>query len=252
MSKIKNIVASLICSDFVGSCLASIYANHIPAWRYGRFTYDCSSENILNSVKASIFWGIYESAEVRFVREYLRSDLDVIELGASIGVVTTHILRKIGNGNKCIALEANPNLMETLKSNLEINNNGKNYHIINKAVNYNAEAEINFFLERDNVHSSINKSTGKFVKVKSAKLSDILELYKIDSYALVCDIEGTEIEILLNDNELLLKCEQLIIELHDTYYQGSKYNVESMVKLITENVGLTNITNYGTVYYFKK
>jgi len=252
MSFIKNKIATALCSDFVGAFLAKFYNNQIPSRRYGKFIYDCSSDYILDSVKASIFWGIYESAEVRFVREYLRSDLDVIELGASIGVVTTHILRKIRNGNKCIALEANPNLMETLKSNIEINNNANNYHIINKAISYNGEDEIKLFLGRENVHSSINKSNGEFVKVKSANLADILDEYKINSYALVCDIEGTEIEILLHDHEILLKCEQLIIELHDTYYQGSKYNVESMVKLITENVGFTNISNYGTVYYFKK
>ena len=144
MSFIKNKIATALCSDFVGAFLAKVYNNQIPSRRYGKFIYDCSSDYLLDSVKASIFWGIYESAEVRFVRQYLRSDLDVIELGASIGVVTTQILRKIESANKCIALEANPNLMETLKSNLQINNKAKNYHIINKAISYNGEDEITY------------------------------------------------------------------------------------------------------------
>ena len=252
MSFIKNKIATALCSDFVGAFLAKVYNNQIPSRRYGKFIYDCSSDYLLDSVKASIFWGIYESAEVRFVRQYLRSDLDVIELGASIGVVTTQILRKIESANKCIALEANPNLMETLKSNLQINNKAKNYHIINKAISYNCEDEINLFLERENVHSSINKSTGEFVKVKSAKLSDILDIYKINSYALVSDIEGTEIEILLNDSVSLNRCSQLIIELHDTEYNSTKYSAKDMVEHIADNLGFKYVNHYGSVYVFRK
>lgn len=252
MSKIKNIVASMVCSDFVGRILSKVYDDRIPSRRYGNFIYDCSSEYILNEVKAEIFWGIYESAEVRFVRQYLRSDLDVIELGASIGVVSTQILRSIKRGNKFITIEANPYLLKTLKSNLEINNIDKGYEVLNKAISYDGEDEIRLFLERENVHSSINKHSGEFVKVKSVKLSDILEVYKINSYALVSDIEGTEIEFILNESDNLSKCEQLFIELHDTEHKGSKYKVKDIVNLLNQSFGFKTINRYGTVFYFER
>lgn len=252
MNKIKNIAASILCSDFVGSCLASIYSNQIPSWRYGRFTYDCSSEYILNSVKASIFWGIYESAEVRFVRQYLRSDLDVVELGASIGVVSTQILARIDKKKKLFAVEANPYLINTLNNNLLSNNKFNNFAIINEAINYDDKNDVKFYIEKANVNSTTKKNEGNHVKVNSTTLSEIITLHNLSSYTLVCDIEGTEIEVLLHDNESIIKCKQLFVELHDTEFKGLKYKVEDMVKLLTEKIGFNFISNYGTVYYFNR
>ena len=252
MSKIKNIVASLICSDFIGSCLASIYNNQIPSWRYGRFTYECSSKHILNSVKASIFWGIYESAEVRFVRQYLRSDLDVVELGASIGVVSTQILARINENKKLFAVEANPYLINTLNNNLLLNNKFYNFTIINEAIDYVHKNEVKFYIEKGNVNSTTKKNDGNYINVRSTKLSKILSLHNLSSYALVCDIEGTEIEIFLNDIESMIKCKQLFVELHDTEFKGVKYKVKDMVRLLTEKIGFNFINSYGTVYYFNR
>lgn len=250
MIKIKNTIASLLCSNFVGRILARFYNDRIPARRYGKFVYDCSSELILNSVKASIFWGIYESAEIRFIKKYLRNDIDVIELGASIGVVSSHILRVINVENRLVSLEANPHLIKTLQNNLNINNKNHNYIIINKAISYKPEDEVNFYLSDKNVASSINKTNGTPVKLKGIKLSELLLHHSINEYALICDIEGSEIEIIINEADYLLKCQQMIIELHATEFDGKKYKTEDMVKIITENTGLEQIDRYGEVYYF--
>lgn len=252
MNILKNRVASVLCSDVVGAFLAKVFNNKIPSYRYGKFTYDCSSEHILNSVKASIFWGIYESAEVRFIRKYLRSDLDVVELGASIGIVTTQILDRIDENQKLIAVEANPYLVNTLRNNLLLNSRFNNFSIINKAINYDDKNEVRFYIEKENVNSSTKKNDGSFIKAVSTKLSEILTINGLSSYILVCDIEGTEIDILLNEPEHLINCEQLFIELHNTELDGVKYDVNDMVRLLTEKIGFNFINNYGTVYYFNR
>lgn len=249
---IKNYIANLLCSNFIGGILEFIFRNKIPSRRYGYFIYDCSSEAILRKAKAAIFWGIYESAEVRYVRKYLKKGLDVIELGASIGVVSTQILARINKDKKLIALEANPYLINTLNQNLILNKRFDNFAVINSAIDYNNQNEVKFFIEKNNVNSSTKKADGNYIIVNTTNLSQIVDSNNISSFALVADIEGTEIEILICEPGILANCEQLFIELHDTTYKGKSYTVSDMVNILVAEIGFKLIANYGTVYFFNR
>jgi len=92
--RIKVGIAKILTANLVGQVVAIAYANEIPC-RGLRFS--TADPQIHPGVKASLFWGLYESAEIRFVNAYLPRSIDVVELGSSIGVVSCSVYV---NGNE--------------------------------------------------------------------------------------------------------------------------------------------------------
>src|SRR4051812_6437349 len=91
-SPLKTAIADLLCSSFIGNLLSRAYSDRIPN---GGLVVDTSHPSVTPQLTASIFWRIYEGAEIRFVHQFLRPDLDVIELGSSIGVLSCHIKQRL-------------------------------------------------------------------------------------------------------------------------------------------------------------
>ena len=244
----KKIAALLIANQWVGRIISYIYADRIPS---NGFVIDTSS-NVLPRIKARIFWRIYESAEIKFVKQYLRPDLDVVELGSSIGVLSCNISKIIGNSRKLILVEANTSLVNNIQSNLRINGLlTANTTILPAAISYDyTEAgTTSFYVGRSNLNSSLESGSSK-ISVKSTTLSELLLSENIQHYSLVMDIEGGEVDILLNDIEALDKCEQLIVELHYVSRNGQIYTVEDLVSLFTEKAKFTLIARRGPVCVF--
>ncbi len=78
-----------------------------------------------------------------------------------------------------------------------------------------------------------------------------LKEFEIEEYAIVSDIEGSEIEFLLNENDSLKKCKQLLIELHATDYD-KYYSVEDIKDIIITRHNFKLIKRRGPVFYFEK
>src|SRR5687767_8382869 len=115
MSQWKQVVAGLLCNPVTGQLVARAYRDVIPvSWGSIR----TGNSVVAPSAKARIRFGLFERAECRFVRQWLRSDLDVIELGAGIGVVSSLISTRLDRGRLLLAVEANPDLLDLLRSNL--------------------------------------------------------------------------------------------------------------------------------------
>lgn len=67
---------------------------------------------------------------------------------------------------------------------------------------------------------------------------------------MICDIEGSEAEVFLNETVALDSCSSILIELHPIKYTDTFYLIESLVKLI-ENRSFTLKDSYGPVHYFE-
>lgn len=68
---------------------------------------------------ASIFWGLYESAEIRFVRRYLDPDLDCLELGSGIGLVSRVIAVSLRPGRRLVCVEPREDLLACARENVD-------------------------------------------------------------------------------------------------------------------------------------
>jgi len=251
--KIK--VSKILLNEFVGRIISYKYKNLIPFWNC---KIDCSSSTFTNKMKASIYFRAYEGAEVRFIRKYLPTHNDVIELGASLGIVSAHIIEKLENNARLFCVEANPMLIKDLERNLKLNKKeNSNYVIINQVLDYSLPygSIVNFYANSEILVSSKTsnldekKSSKKFT-IKNTQLSEIINQYKIAKYNLVCDIEGAEIELLINDRTLIY-CEYMIIELHDTKYLDQSYSIKDLLNLI-DSLGFFKLIDlYGQVAVYR-
>ena len=250
---LKKVVARIICSPIVGRLVSAAFRDQVPS-RGVRI--DTSSPSVLPSIKASLFWGIYESAEMRFVKSYLRRDLDVVELGSSLGVVSAQIARLIAPSRTLICVEANPDLISVIEKNVRQNCALARNRIVHGALSYDRgekQSHVAFALNADNTTSCLagGEAGGEVVQVPALTLEELLKDHGIGEFALVSDVEGAEIGFIENDGGLSL-CRQLIIELHETTWRGRHFTVEKMRKTLEQRHGFRTRAQHGPVFVFEK
>ncbi len=246
----KKITFKILCHPLIGRLIYIISFGRIINLRWKGFRFYVPSLYTNPTIQASIFWGFYESAEIRLIHKYLRKDLPVVELGGSLGIVSSHIVSRLNRDANITVIEANPNLIATIEKNVKRHNiNNTKVKILNKAIGY-AENFIHISITNNNTASHITEDKNSGVKVECIKLSDVVSDCCPDRYSLVCDIEGSEIEMVENELPVLLECRQIFIELHKTNYRGKWYCIENMLsKLIEADFRL--VEKDGNVFYLE-
>jgi len=227
--------------------IALVLRQRIP---FHNLTIDVSDKVITPLTKSLLYYGIYEKNEVAFVEKYLGETDDVIELGSSIGVMGSIISKKQTTG-RYISVEADPALIDANNKNIRLNRK-TDYVLINKAVDYSNKT-ISFSSSESSLSGKIDRvgSSNSTVTVETITLNELCEAYSLNSFVLVCDIEGAEVTVLLNDKNALKKCKKMIIELHGTEYNGKTYLIDDMVNLILDN-GFKVLDQQGSVYVFQE
>lgn len=250
--KLKRLIATLACSSLVGNILKFLFSKI----KYKEsILVNLRTPNISAQSAASVFWGLYEKAEAIFILKYLRTDLDVVELGASIGVISCIVANKIDKNNTVVNVEPNVAYFEDITLNLKLNQL-TNCQTISKAYSSKAKTVL-FETSSHNIAGKVlrdgNKhSDHKITEIPSCSLQEILvEGNIMGDYVLVCDIEGAEIEIFLNDTKALERCKQIIIETHATNYRNEEYT-PSQIKDIITNQGFKLVDSKGPVFVFEK
>ena len=243
---ILKIIAGSIVSHTSGGPIAWILRQRLP---FHNVKINVSDPSISNHTKASIFWRLYETDEVRYAQKYITPNEDVIELGASIGVMGS-IVSQIQKSGQYIAVEANPRLVNVIETNIGYNRKISGFTLINKAIDYHNKT-VSFRVNKSNIVGSINRGdvhfSGEDVTVDTITLNEICTTHNLTNYTLLSDIEGAEITFILSDPIALSKCSKMIIELHDTTYNGIHYTIDAIVDLLLKQ-GFSVIDQRGTVY----
>jgi FkbM family methyltransferase len=201
-----------------------------------------------------VFFGFYESSEIRFIEKYLRPDLSVIELGGSAGIVSSHIVNRLESGRRYVIVELNPTLIETNNTNVvRHNRNNVNVMHVNKAISYNF-SKISFDISGNNTETSVYSNRREYgqYEVETVKFNEIVDLLDETGYTLVSDIEGAELELLMEEHEVLKNCKQLFIELHTSEYKGERYSVEMIKQLLIDKHEFKLVDQHGPVCYLKR
>lgn len=194
-------------------------------------------------IKSQLLFRTYESAEIRAVCRHLRRDVDVIELGASIGVLSCHIRRKLATDRYIYCIEADPELMNSIERNLQANGLNWRITILNRAISNTAGAQ-NFIRGDTNLSGHATQlSPNGTTTVEGVTLRDLIAQFGIGEYALVCDIEGFEVELVAGEFAALRKCRQIIIELH----QCEDRNFERLIGQLRTSHGFSLQAQYGNV-----
>lgn len=247
----KKFIAHWLCHPWVGALLRWLLRNRI---NFRGCIIHTDDQAIPSSTVASLFWGLYEKAEVMLVRSHLRTDLDVVELGSSIGGVSSHIARLLNPECKLICVEADPDLSAVLRRNLNANG-GEKAAIFSGAIDYSGQRHVIFSSNPFNrAVSRVALTDTPYTKaVHAVTLHSIIADYAVtDDFVLVSDIEGAEIGFLRQDVDTLKRCQQMIIELHRGAHNGKVYEVDEMSRMIQNELGFELSSRRGNVFLFER
>lgn len=217
---VKVAIAHWLCRPIVGRVLSHLLGEELRS--HGLFV-TAPATLVDDETRASLFWGFYESAELRLVRRHLRVNTDVVELGSSLGVVSACIAQKLTAGRRLICVEANPALLPVLEANVRRNAPSAGVTVVHAAISYQVGPTVGLALGRRSLDSCVasERRNGQVVRVPALTLAALLRQGQIRDYALVCDIEGAEAALFRFDRSALDDCHQIIVELHDTVLEGT-------------------------------
>jgi FkbM family methyltransferase len=253
MMLMRKLLFRILCNSATGKIISLFFNYNIPNIRYGFKKYQTPKKYCNDTVRAMIFWGFYESAEMRLIKKYIFKNIPVIELGASLGIVSSHINQYINIETSYTVVEANPYLIDFIKQNiLRHNDNKVNFNIINSAIAYNTLGKIEMAISSNNTESTLIKNNQKNISNSTVINAISLSSIVLEPYTLICDIEGAEIDIFKYDKIGLDKCKNLFIELHNTHFNKKKYSVSDLQNIIVNDLGFNLIERDGNVFYFTK
>ena len=241
-SFIKNFTILLLCNSFFGKLIKFF---KIKTNLFGGF-FDYSL--VSDKDAARIFWGVWESAEIRFSKRFANSQT-IIELGSSVGV-TLGVLSKKRKNTKFICIEASKKNFENLKILKDQLSKENDYILINKALAYGVE-EVSFFKLNTSTSHQIDFSKDTQKKkynvptdnVMAISLSKVIENYDVKGkYCLISDIEGADAAIFYNDIASLDNCERIIAELDDSPLGTIEDQIEKL-----KSIGFSVTERYGQV-----
>jgi FkbM family methyltransferase len=189
--------------------------------------------------------GEYEAAECALVREFVRADDAVLELGACLGVVSCVTNKRLRDKGRHVVVEGNPKLISTLQRNREINNCG--FVIENCAVS--DEREVTFYLHPVYiVGGSAQRPSAQAVKIPGRSWRELDATYGPFD-VLIMDVEGSEFDVLEGSRELIGRYRLVIVELHEWAIGSEK--VESCRELLRTG-GLQFMKRAGITEVWKR
>jgi FkbM family methyltransferase len=200
-----------------------------------------------HSTRVNLITKRYEVQERKAVINYLPHNLPVIELGGSMGVVACITNKLLDNPTAHVVIEANPLVIPHLKKSRELNR--CQFEIVNKALAY-GQKFVTFQPAADFFGSSIMQNGSQApVTVEAVQLSDLIREHGFSSFSLVCDIEGLEYDLVLNEFGSLRQCAMIIMETHPQFI--GKDQVNSMMEKL-RSLGFKLISDIESVVVLKR
>ena len=241
----KKFAATAMCSSPIAFLISNVCRNKIRY--FGDVLVDTSDRQISGYLKCMIFWKMYEKAEARSIIKYLTDAHDVVELGSSIGVVGC-LAGKLKGDRRLLCVEVNQELIPLIERNMELNR-VSNYRIRNVAIGSGDES-IWFTPGKHSTHGQVGAQVSEdSIKIESMALSALLAQESIGEFVLICDIEGSEIDIILDDSDSLKNCKLIVMETHAVRRKNRTYSPEAIRDLIV-NAGFACIEERNVNYVF--
>ena len=177
-------------------------------------------ENFDPITKFLMKFNIYEKKE-RSLLEKMYNDLDIIEAGAGIGLISMYLQKKIGK-KKLIMIEPNNEMNHIIEKNFNINGfDDKNIIIENFGLSNKDTKNVPFQKYESDMANTISNETLDYnLKKKEINYIDTISMdtliskHKLNKFQLVLDIEGEEINVLKKNNNWLEKCQCILLENH--------------------------------------
>lgn len=192
-------------------------------------------------VRARFMRGTYELAEKKAVEKYYNGDHNLIDLGASSGFLTTLADQRAEQRSTVVAVEANPDLIPFIETTKRLNDAG--FELFSCAY-HSSRNETEFNKHNLTVGGSIQRGTDNKLSVPARSLTDIFSHFELKYSVIVCDIEGGETDLLLNEIDTLEeRCPLLVIETHQfaPKLDNAMEKVKQSTLNLEEKIGSTRV-----------
>jgi FkbM family methyltransferase len=191
-------------------------------------------------IEAMLTFRTYESAEIRFIRSFLKGSQCAVELGGSHGVAGSHLLHVMAPDGRLTSVEANAHLVPALRKTLYAHAGQRTVEVIHAAVTEDPTAR--FAVSQNALESRVAPGG---VPVLGLSLQSIVLRAGFEDYALFSDIEGAEASFIFRAGALK-GCTRMVIELHDTHHEGRRVTADDMVVELRAR-GFHLLDRYGNV-----
>jgi FkbM family methyltransferase len=177
--------------------------------------------------RALLVRGYYEQAEIEFVERHIPRGAYVVELGASIGVISCHILKT--SPEFLLSFEAVGDWAKLARKTVGLNFPNAPYELKEMAIGRIGQKEVRFaFDSQENLGGQVvdgqGEETGRsIITVPAISLSEVNEIHHVpvDSW-LVMDIEGAEWDLARNQGPALRRYQGIIVECHQVTDEGRR------------------------------
>jgi FkbM family methyltransferase len=174
---------------------------------------DVSAPTFSTFQRGCLWLSRHEEPERIAVARFLDPALPVIELGASTGMLSCLINRRLRRPSDHVAVEANPDLIPVVQSNRALNRCA--FTVLHAAVAYDRES-IGFAHGDDHLAGQADADAAPQRTVDTTTLRQLLDRSKFERATLVCDIEGMEIDLWRQEADVLTeRIAWVIVELHE-------------------------------------
>jgi FkbM family methyltransferase len=243
-SALKLRAARILASDGAGRLIGPLSGYRV---RHHGLWFDVRDSDFSPQVRAQMFWGTYESAETRMIRDLMRGSTAVVELGSSLGITSAHIAALMIQGGHLVCVEANPALLPGLRDRLARYTTSLQVDFVHAAVTVHC-GDVALALSARTVGSRLAgpRPGGRSVAVPALTLREILRRTGVSEFDLISDIEGAESAFLLEDPGVLRGCRRAVIELHDTAVSGRAVEVSDLAAAAIA-AGLRIVRRHGPV-----
>lgn len=177
--------------------------------------------------------GTYEREEAEFVRQYLPTSCNVVELGGGSGFVSCLIASHLDSDSRLITLEPNPDAVTAIEAHRDLN--GLDFTTYHTA--YSTESTpVAISVPEKGVWGGARKRDDAIARVfraPSLSLAELFEREELDTAAVVADIEGEEAALLTEELDLLeRRVPILVVEFHHRKpeYQSRKTEIQRAKK----------------------
>lgn len=215
---VNQLVGTRLCRASIGRQLRRAYASSgIPSWNLRVPIQPTMDDTTL----ASLFFGTYESAELLLLKRHFLGSPTVIELGSSLGVVAAHMASALPSSTMLICVEPNALLAPSIQALVAQANPDITLCIEQAAVAQAGTSTVSMdFTDLNAAHAVQRPESSRGSSVPAITLSQLIARHLVGEYSLVCDIEGAEASLLLDDPGALSGCHELLLELHSTTHNG--------------------------------
>lgn len=164
----------------------------------------------------------YEEPEALMIREFIQPNTNVVELGGCYGIISALIRRIVGPDAKHVIVELNKELVDVCFRNAANEANDGATEIVNAAIDYSGNATVEFSTGKNAHAGHVARNGEAGQSIGTTTLTQISDMMPDGPFALVCDIEGAEIEMFNSEEAVFSRIHTIILETHPRVYSSDK------------------------------